>query len=355
MPSSVLSHLEHERSTIKLSDLRKLAEYFKRPLGAFLLATPPTEPKGPPDFRILPGQRHSFERDTRLAIRKIARLRGVAAELMTSLDHQASPQLASAKLSDSPAQIAQRERASLQASTEIQLAWQTDRQAYRWWRSTVEGKNILVFQVRTPVEDARGFSFSDGSPFAIAVSSADAVRARCFTLFHEYAHLLLRTSGICLPGREPKSKSSEASVERWCDQFAGELLVPPEALHEFVGDAFHRDPNGSIVEVLGGSSRSFKVSEQVILWRMLDLNWITKAMFRREMTRLQKLMKKRTGGGGQFSVSGKVLNENGRLFTSLVLEARGRNLIDYSDVSDYLSVNLKYFAEVRSSLSHAAA
>ena len=42
-----------------------------------------------------------------------------------------------------------------------------------------------------PVDDARGFSLTDGEPYVIVVNSADADRARLFTLFHEYAHILL--------------------------------------------------------------------------------------------------------------------------------------------------------------------
>lgn len=353
-PSS-FSRLEQERSVVRLTDLRNLAEYFKRPLGVFLLEKPPTEPQAPPDFRILPGRRHSFERETHLAIRKIIRLRSVASSLMTSLDREASPRLGSAKLSDPPPAIAERERKALQISIETQLGWRDDRQAFRSWRGAVEEKNILVFQVHVPIEDARGFSLSEGMPFAVAVNSADAVRARTFTLFHEYAHLLLRTPGICLPGKEPRSKSTEGSIERWCDQFAGAFLVPPEPLQSTVGQGFLHYPSEHIVETLNLTSRIFKISEQVVLWRLLDLNWISQSLFGREMKRLHRLRHKRTGGGGKFSASGKVLAENGRLFTSLVLEARGRNVIDYTDVSDYLSVNLKYLGEVRSSLATVAA
>jgi Zn-dependent peptidase ImmA (M78 family) len=355
MPPSSFSRLEQESSPIRLSQLRTLAEYFKRPLSVFLLDKPPVEPQPPPDFRLLPGHRHSFERETRLAIRKVARLRDVARELMGSLSQQNSSKIGTAKLSDSPFETAKRERKILHAAIKTQVALRDDRHAYRTWRALIEAKNILVFQIHASEGDARGFSLSDAVPFAIAVSAADAVRARLFTLFHEYAHLLLRRSGVCLPGKEPRSKSAEASVERWCDQFAGAFLVPADALRSAVGEGFFRKPEDEIDEALNKASRTFRVSEQVVLFRMRDLDWIPNPLFNREMGHRQRRSAARKPSGGAVSPSAKILADNGHLFTSLVLEARGRNIIDYADVSDYLSLNLKYLGEVRSSMAVPAA
>jgi hypothetical protein len=69
-------------------------------------------------------------------------------------------------------------------------------QALRRWRGAVESRNVFVLQLSMPVDDARGCSLTDQEPFMIVVSSSDAVQARIFTLFHEYAHL--RNPGICL-------------------------------------------------------------------------------------------------------------------------------------------------------------
>jgi transcriptional regulator with XRE-family HTH domain len=50
---STFARMEKAESTVRLTDLRKLAEYFKRPLSAFLLSSPPAEPNLPTDFRVL--------------------------------------------------------------------------------------------------------------------------------------------------------------------------------------------------------------------------------------------------------------------------------------------------------------
>ena len=63
--------------------------------------------------------------------------------------------------------------------------------AFDQWREWLESLNISVLKLKIPAGDARGFSLTDGEPSVIVVNSADAERARLFTLFHEYAHLLL--------------------------------------------------------------------------------------------------------------------------------------------------------------------
>ena len=351
---STFARMEKSESSVPLSELRKLADYFKRPLAAFLLNRPPEEPEPPTDFRVLSNHGSRFTRETRLALRRAGRLQSAAAEIMRSIGEDHSPRLGTAGLSDDVRKIATRERKTLGVDVGVQLRWRDEREAFRAWRTAVERRNVLVFQLQMPIEDARGFSLSDGGPFVIAVSSSDVVHARIFTLFHEYAHLLLRSPGVCNPKTQTGTSLSKMPVERWCNQFAAALLVPEETLRDLLHRKFPDGFQSNLWEAIRVSSRAFRVSEQVALWRLFDLALITKTEFRELMGRLQRVRRAKKKGFAQFSASAKCFSENGRYFTSLVLEARGRNVISYADVADYLSLKLKYLPEVRSSLSKAA-
>ncbi len=354
VPASTFAKWETTESPLKLSQLRALATYFKRPLAALLLSEPPPEPPLPTDFRTMQGHQRRFDRGTRLAIRKAIRLRSVARDLMQALQREIAPMIEGAVPSEDPERLAERERQRLHVSVETQFEWKNPWQAFRKWRAALESKNVLVFQLPIPIEDARGFSLSDEEPFTIVVSSSDAVQARIFTLFHEYAHLLLREPGICLPQPDLHTTGPHAAVEQWCNRFAGAFLVPAPDLRSILGTQSPMQSEASLFEAIKEGEKGFRVSQQVVLRRMFDVGLVSKPSFQRAMKRLLGQQPARKARGGAVESAKRCLAENGHLFTSLVLEGKARGMINYSDVADYLSLRLKYLGKVQSDVAAAA-
>lgn len=327
--------------------LEILAKYFKRPLSAFFLHEAPEEPPHPNDFRVLPRKPMQFERKTLLAIRRAIRLQSVSKELMQALQRGFDPQIGTASLSVAPEEVADQERKQLGITVKTQIDWKNSWEAFETWRQALERKNILVFRLSMPIDDARGFSLSGQVPFTIVVNSSDSITARSFTLFHEYAHLLLRRPGICIPRAELQRGNRSAEVERWCNQFSASLLLPKTVLQSEVG--LHPVPHSpeELRAYLRDGARKFKVSQQVFLTSMLNLRLVSRRQYTIEMGRLQDVVgisKK----GGYLLPEKKCLSENGRLFTSLVLEGQERGVITYRDVADYLTLPLKHLDKVQS-------
>jgi len=150
----------------------------------------------PDDFRVLPsGKGQHISRKLRLAIREARRLQAIATDLMKEMGLEITVEIGKANLSDDPEGLAKIERARLGIDLKEQFHWKDEGEAFLRWRKAIENLNILVFQLPIPVRSARGFSLlGEGLP-AIVVSSSDAIQARIFTLFHEYAHLLLGAAG----------------------------------------------------------------------------------------------------------------------------------------------------------------
>jgi len=334
-----------------LNTIKKLATFYKRPLAVFFLPEPPQEPSMPTDFRFLPAdKRRPLSTKALLAVRRARRLQSLATEIMEEFGDKPIAKIGRASLTEDPEVVATRERDRLSIRVEQQLDFKGDYDAFNKWREALENLNILVLQARISPEEARGFSLLDHLLPTIIVSISDYIRARIFTLFHEYAHLLLGTSGICFPHEAPEEDATKYEIERFCDHFAGALLVPQHALLQ----------DDNVKQIIKGTNSlddyllydiagHFKVSKAVILRRLLYCELITRDQYKGELVDLRARKKIERKGFG-LPPAKRCVAESGRLFVSLALEAKERDLVTYSDLSDYLSIRVKHLNKLETLL-----
>jgi len=264
--------------------LEKLARtIYKRPFAVFLLPKPPEELPFPNDFRSLPSdKRKPFSPKTRLAIRRARRLQSLTAELARSLNRESTLKIGRATLSDDPEVVANSVREQLGVDLQTQFGWTDENKAFNEWGKAIEKVGILVFQIGMPLEETRGFSLTEGEFPAIVINIHDSTNGRIFSLFHEYGHLLLHNSGIC-DMENPAYLSEEVkSIEKFCNHFAGAVLVPRNALlnHELtrLKGRLSEWPD----EILKELAKTFKVSQEVILRRLLILERATEGFYKRK-------------------------------------------------------------------------
>lgn len=217
------------------------------------------------------------------------------------------------------------------------------------WRAAVESTGVLVFQFSFPLSEARGFSLP-GRVSTIVLNSKGAPAARSFTLFHEWAHLLLREPGICIPDERHAATPGANKVESFCNAFAGNLLVPQAILEE----RFASGRQLETAEFVSQLAEEFAVSKFVILRRLLDVRFLTNSDYQQFSGQLSKgtrsdNTKKRSGGP---SPAVRVVSELGPTFTSRVLDAYNAGMIDPSQVCDYLSVRIKHVSKINTLLPH---
>ncbi len=173
--------------------LERLADAVKRPVVAFFLPELPREPEAPADFRVALGApRLELSTPLRFVIRRARRVLRVYGEL----GGEARPAPFMITRQEPPALAAARAREALGVSLADQASWESAAAALKEWRARLEGLGVLVLQFNMKGETASGFSLSNGIP-AVVLNKNDHESRRCFTLFHEWAHLLLGEPGLC--------------------------------------------------------------------------------------------------------------------------------------------------------------
>ena len=174
-----------------IRQLKELSIVFKRPVAAFFLDEPIQEKPKPKDFRMLPDRVNKFDKKTIYVLRKARRLQVLCKELSRNIDYDTRVKIKKVKVSDNPKEMAKKYRSFLQLNEEKQRKFKTPYELFNYLRDILEDMNIFVFQYSMPVEDARGFVFVDESPYVIVVNSKDSIKARIFSLMHEFVNILL--------------------------------------------------------------------------------------------------------------------------------------------------------------------
>lgn len=350
LSEETVAHWESGIKVPPLAQLEKLSSLYKRPLAVFFLPEPPKEPPPPEDFRTLPAdQRKPFSPATRLAIRRASRLQSVAAELTANLNRETAPKLLKVRLSDQPETVAGKVREQLNVTLQTQLRWKDESEALTEWRKALERLGILVLQVAMPLDDdVRAFSVPNPKFPTIVLNLRDALNGKIFSLFHEYAHLMLEGGGICDMREEDNNNHDAKGVEAFCNHVAGAILVPKPHL------LIHRLVEGKNVldrwseETLTQIAEDFKVSSEVILRRLVICGLASRELYKKWREdwkeKAKRWQEKRPFV--KVSQSKKCLRENGAPFVSLVLDSHRAGKITYPDVADYLAIRVQHLPKV---------
>lgn len=156
--------------------------------------------------------------------------------------------------------------------------------AFRELREKVEAAGVLVMisgivgmntRRRISVDDFRGFTLVDDYAPLVFINGTDSRAAQMFTLCHELAHVWLGQSAVSSGGAGwLRQELAPSQTELWCNQVAGELLVPQELLRE----DFRR--KADLPSEVRRLAREYRVSTIVVLHRLYDLGLVPWERFR---------------------------------------------------------------------------
>lgn len=198
----------------------------------------------------------------------------------------------------------------------------------------VEWAGVLVIRQPVPDEGVRGFLAPHPDVPAIYVNSSEDPRAQAFTIIHEFAHLLLAVTG-----------QRETDEEAWCEQYAGELLMPQETFELRLAAHRSRGPIRCAIEL----GRDFGVTPLAAAVRARRLELFSAPDLIAVMDRSTERPEPARGGNGNRTKVAKLSPS----FTDLVLAAADSSAITLTDASRLLRTKVDDFPKLRKYVEEA--
>ena len=337
---SVVSAWSDGKDKPSKGELTKLAEKLKRPRAMFFLPEAPAQSSLPHGLRSAAGARERAELgfQERLWIRRARRLQGFVTELV-----EQEVEIPRASQNESPQSTATRLRSWAGVNWEVQREWKTPSQAFRGWREAVEANGVAVLALPMKKEGIRGFALSGPRTPMVAVNTADINEARCFTLFHELAHLALGADSSC-------AERNSGGIERWCDRVASHVLIPREQLG---AESYLTNPDD--LSVIKRAANRFNVSRRAAAIALEEIGAVENGYGRveAEWPAFDRTKTGRGGGGGRTSPR-KCIDEYGGLAVGTVITALDQGKIDELRAREYLRLDSTQLTEASQLLAESA-
>jgi Zn-dependent peptidase ImmA (M78 family) len=204
----------------------------------------------------------------------------------------------------------------------------------------LEINGVFVFQ-QTLKNFCRGYSLFDTEFPIIIVNSSEATdTGKNFTLFHELSHLLHSMGGIS----NEYTYQSINQIEVTCNKLASLILVDNEELIQEL-KSYNIDPNDIKDNQLQLLSKEFKVSQEVILRKLLDLNMASQSYYseKRKQWLISVPKTRKSKGGDHFNIK---LSKLGHYYSSLVLKNMYNGKISRYQASEFLNTKINYIPKL---------
>lgn len=174
------------------------------------------------------------------------------------------------------------------------------------------------------IEEFRGFTLMEDHFSLIFINGADYKVGQLFSLAHEFGHVLLGAPGLS------GERNEHGKVERWCNQFAAELLIPKRKIIAQWREI--EDPQ----TMIEWGYQNYGVSADTVVWKLVDSNLLSRNRAVKFLSALPKVPNMEATTGGNFY--NNTCSRLGYRFTETVTGALVDGLISQQEASRQLGI-----------------
>ncbi len=338
---SIIIQWENGESKPTYVQLEKLSyQLYKRPLAVFFFPTPPDEPEITKSFRTLPDiEIQNFIPDTYLALRQAQSMQLALKELSNDINKSEKKIFSDIIVEnlEDVISICSEIRSYLNISIEEQIKWMNVDTALKNWRKLLEDSGIYIFKRSFKQKEISGFCLIDIEFPIIYLNNSTSQNRQIFTIFHELAHILLKVNGMTKADDSYINilAGMNRNIEYFCNQFAGELLVPSQHFNLNIKQ-FHEFNDAAIYKL----ADIYKVSREVILRKLIDRKLVDGSIYESKANIWAKEFennRKGKKGGDYYSTQITYLGDK---FLKLVFSKYYEGSFSIDQVADYCNLKV---------------
>jgi Zn-dependent peptidase ImmA (M78 family) len=327
--------------------LLKMAKTYRRPLLVFYLTEPPKAGDRGQDFRTLPGH-EKFNPELDALLRDIKARQGLIRSMLEDDEAEPLEFVSSATIEFPAPKLAARMAERLRFSLARYRATKTPDEAFTYLRETIEASGVYVlllgnlgsYHTNIPVEVFRGFALADNIAPLIVINDQDAKTAWSFTALHELAHLWLGQTGV-------SGTDSENKIERYCNDVAGEFLLPAGEVRQLA--PVLKLSIATVSEEIGTFAQAHHVSRAMVAYKLHRTGMIGKTTwaalderFKKEYLQFKQReaeKNKKAEGGPNYYIVRR--HHIGQALLGLVRRSLDEGTITYTKASRVLGVKAR--------------
>lgn len=347
--SELIDKWESGEELPSITEAKKLANLYKVPFATFYLSNPPEKRVRPYTDRRT--YNDSIYRETSYTlwseINRIIGNRQIIADLTEETEYRSLPIVDSGLNEKQTADII-RQFFGLELPFKNKTAYKNN--GFTFYRGLLEHCGIMVAQITgVSLSEMRGISMYYDSFPIIAINNKDFDRAKVFSLFHEVAHLVRRSSSLCLIDFDERNDEEE----KICDRIAAEVLMPEDSFRRAASNAYDTYGDWSDLCLLAIADK-FAVSTFSVVRRLYEIKIVTKSVYFSVYQRISDSFKEeqdfllQNKAEKEFKVKYYItyLSKEGYLFPKKVLSAYSRGDISYGEMCSTLSIKGKHISNI---------
>lgn len=343
--------------TIRQAQL--LAKAYKRPFALLFLSDIPTDFQPLRDFRRKGSK--PLGTGSIFIIREIQQKQSWISEINKDDNAAKVPFVGRFTVNDSPTIVAN----DILRSFDINPPNYVSSSPIKEWIEKSESNGIFISRtsfIHTRLlldsDEIQGFAIADPYAPFVFVNSDDWDAPQLFTLVHEIAHLWIAATGISNEIEHgTKDNQDYQPIELFCNEVAGNAVMPSDVINSLPFNTFDS------VDKLFPVAKRFGVSTFALLVRALKLRRVSlekyqqlkwaaereyQAFLKREAEKKEKQKSKENKGGPNYYLL--QVNRNSRLFTQTVLDAFRGGMIEPTQASSLLNVQVTRFSKLEEQL-----